>query len=186
MTAVRRRLTAPRLAPALTLDLLPAPTPARLEPAAPVAAAEAATPKPAPALTLALRDFDAKLEVIHLDADTYVEREYRAGYHHYSLWEEGRDGVGYQREALRRSVRWGRVDTSYPYEAPGVPAELLGAAIDVDLRRLRELEDRIIAACPELEELDLPGPLYRSRGVVRLGGDPRVRFNAAMSRRPPT
>lgn len=122
-----------------------------------------------------------------LEEDTYVEREYRNGYHDYSLWEEGRDGIGYHRETISRSVRWGRVDTRYPYDAPPLPLDLVGAAIDAELKHRREVEDRIIAACPELEPLDLPGPLFRSRGVVRLGGDPRVRFNAAMAKRgPPT
>lgn len=178
MTAAARRPRAPRLAPTLWLEEPPTERVQPVVAAPPAEPAEPAKPK--------ARNFDVDLERVWLGADTYVEREYRAGYHHYSLWEEGRDGVGYHRESLRHSVRWGRVDTSYPYEAPGVPAELLGKAIDDDLKRLRELEDRIIATCPELEALDLPGPLYRSRGVVRLGGDPRVRFNAAMSRRPPT
>lgn len=100
MTA-RARTKAPRLAPALTLELLPPPPPP-----APAPVVE----EPAPG-----RPFAANLEVIWLDADTYVERE----------------------------------------------------------------------TCPELEPLDLPGPVYRSRGVVRLGGNPRVRFDAAMSRRVP-
>lgn len=157
--------------------------PAPVEPPAPAPAPAAPAPAPAPTG----RPFAADREVIQIDADTYVEREYRNGYHDYSLWEEGRDGIGYHRETISRSVRWGRVDTRYPYDAPPLPLDLVGAAIDAELKHRREVEDRIIAACPELEPLDLPGPLFRSRGVVRLGGDPRVRFNAAMAKRgPPT
>lgn len=178
MTAARARRQAPRIAPAQTLELLVRAEPAALAPADPPAAPPVGPEAPG-------RDFSAAREMIWIDADTYVEREYRAGYHDYSLWEEGRDGIGYTHETIRKSVRWGRVDTSYPYECQRLTVEQVGDAISADVQRLRELEDRIIAACPELEAVADRGPLYRSRGRVRLGGDPRSRYQIVMSKRGP-
>ncbi len=174
----------------MTLDLLPsrappAPAPPPVVAPEPVLPHEPALPPEPPALPEpAGRSFAANPEVIWLDDSTYVEREYRAGYHDYSLWEEGRDGYGYHRETIIRSVRWGRVDTRYSYVAR-FTVEQLGEAIVAENRHLRTVEERIIAACPELEPLADRGPLYRSRGRVRLGGDPRARFQIVMSKREP-
>lgn len=174
MTARARR--APRLAPAQTLELLP---PVRAEP--PLVEAE-----PAPAVDsqppARARNFEADSEAITIDENTYVEREYRAGYHDYSLWEEGRDGYGYHRETIRRSVRWGRVDTRYSYTAKFTTDQFV-EALEAELKHLREVEDKIVATCPELEPLVDRGPLYRSRGRVRLGGDPRDRYSLGLTER---
>ena len=163
MTAARaRRPSAPRVAPTL-----------RLDPPPPLASVRPWQPTP--------RQLDAAREVLVQQDGTVVERIYSAGDHLYSLWCEVLTDHRYEvtREG-RDGKTWGRADTRILADA------LTPEAIDLDVQHRRRVEDRIIAACPELGDLpDMGGWVYRSRGQVRLGGDPGSRHAAAMAKRRP-
>lgn len=174
MTAARaRRPSAPRLAPALRLE--EPPPPAVVRPWQPTT-----------------RQFDAPREVLVQQDGTVVERIYSTASsdHMYSLWCEVLADHRYEVTRQGKDGKtWGRADTrvvvTLDQDADDFPGQL-GAAIDLDVRHRNRVEDRIIAACPELGEmLEMGGRVYRARGQVRLGGDPGSRYLAAMAKRRP-
>lgn len=125
----------------------------------------------------AVRQFDKEREMLVQKDGAVVERIYSAGDHMYSLWEMTDGGRFEVTREGKDGKTWGRADTK-------IAGDLLATeAIDLDVQHRRHVEDRIIAACPELRDLpDLGGRVYRSRGQVRLGGSLRLRYQVATLR----
>lgn len=124
-----------------------------------------------------VRQFDKEREMLVQKDGSVVERIYSAGEHMYSLWEIA---AGDRFEVIREGKdgkTWGRAETRI------AGAGLTPEAIDLDVQHRRGVEDRIVAACPELRDLsEIGGRVYRSRGQVRLGGSPRLRYQVATLR----
>lgn len=124
-----------------------------------------------------VRQFDKEREMLMQGDGSVVERIYSAGEHMYSLWELA-DGARFEVTREGKDCKaWGRADTR-------IAGDLLTPeAINLDVQHRRQVEDRIVAACPELRDLpDLGGRVYRSRGQVRLGGSLRLRYQVATLR----
>lgn len=192
MTAARRTASrpkakpeAPRVAPAVRLA--DPPPPSSTQPW-----------KPTP------RQLGAGREVLVQQDGSVVERVRERSEHTYSLWCEVLSGHRYSVTRPGKDGKvYGRADTRHI----GDIDDLL-AAIDLDLQHRLRVEDRIIAACPELldvgqqvarlpedasdfarrfaaerAELKLGGRVYRSRGQVRISGPLEDRHAAVLRAR---